>query len=99
MTDEASAYRNLDLPHQLIGHGALEYVRGEVHTNTVENYWSLLKRGIIGSFHQVSVKHLPRYLGSSPIATVIVPIWACSRERLRIWSILVISPMQALRAE
>jgi len=45
MTDEASAYRNLDLPHQVIRHGAPEYVRGEVHTNTVENYWSLLKRG------------------------------------------------------
>ena len=39
-----------------------EWVRGNVHTNTIENHWSLLKRGIIGSFHQVSVKHLDRYL-------------------------------------
>ena len=37
-------------------------MRGNVHTNTIENHWSLLKRGIIGSFHQVSVKHLDRYL-------------------------------------
>jgi hypothetical protein len=37
-------------------------VRGAVHTNTVENVWSLFKRSVIGSYHQVSVKHLPAYL-------------------------------------
>jgi len=39
-----------------------EYVRGDIHTNTIENFWSLLKRGIIGSYHKVSIKHLDRYL-------------------------------------
>jgi len=37
-------------------------VRGDVHTGTIDGYWGLLKRGIIGSYHQVSIKHLQRYL-------------------------------------
>jgi hypothetical protein len=37
-------------------------VRGDVHTGTIDGYWGLLKRGVIGSFHQISVKHLHRYL-------------------------------------
>lgn len=48
--------------HQTVNHGTKEWVRGDVHTNSVEGYWGLLKRGIIGSFHQISVKHLNRYL-------------------------------------
>src|SRR5438105_12710816 len=48
--------------HKRIQHKAKIYVQGEVHTNTVENAFSLLKRGIIGNFHQVSIKHLHRYL-------------------------------------
>jgi len=38
------------------------YVEGNIHTNTIENFWSLLKRGIMGSFHKVSIQHLPKYL-------------------------------------
>jgi hypothetical protein len=45
-----------------VDHVKKEWVRGEVHTNTVENVWSLFKRSIIGSYHQISVKHLDRYL-------------------------------------
>jgi len=37
-------------------------VRGNIHTNTAENFWSLFKRGVTGSFHKVSAKHLPRHL-------------------------------------
>ena len=48
--------------HKTIKHKERVYVRGDVHTNTVESAFSLLKRGIIGSFHQVSIKHLQRYL-------------------------------------
>jgi len=66
-TDEHPGYRLLaegpdGLPHQVIRHSAGEYVRGEVHTNNIENFWSLLKRGIIGNFHHVSKKYLPLYL-------------------------------------
>lgn len=48
--------------HQRVNHTQEEWVRGDVHTGTIDGYWSLLKRGIIGSFHQVSIKHLHRYL-------------------------------------
>ena len=37
-------------------------MRGEVHTGTIDSYWGLLERGLIGSFHRVSIKHLHRYL-------------------------------------
>src|SRR5271157_3810611 len=49
--------------HDTVKHREKEWVRGDVHTaGTIDGYWGLLKRGIIGSFHQVSVKHLHRYL-------------------------------------
>ncbi|HEV3273007.1 MAG TPA: IS1595 family transposase [Candidatus Methylacidiphilales bacterium] len=48
--------------HQSVNHHKREFVRGNVHTNTVEGYFSLLKRGVIGTFHHVSRKHLPLYL-------------------------------------
>jgi hypothetical protein len=43
-------------------HSANEYVRGDVHTNTVEGYFSILKRGTMGTYHHVSQQHLTRYL-------------------------------------
>lgn len=63
-TDEFPAYKSLreGFKHGVVKHIHYEYVRGDVHTNTIENFWSLLKRGIIGSYHKVSVKHLDRYL-------------------------------------
>lgn len=48
--------------HSKIAHKNKEYVRGEVHTNTVESAFSLLKRAVIGTYHQLSIKHLQRYL-------------------------------------
>lgn len=47
--------------HVVVDHSKGEYVKGGFHTNGIENFWSLLKRGIIGIFHQVSPKHLQRY--------------------------------------
>jgi len=64
-TDEANVYRTLgdhDTHHDSVNHGANEYVRGDVHTNTIESAFGLFKRALVGSFHQVSVKHLDRYL-------------------------------------
>ena len=65
-TDEAPQYRsipyNLRRPHQSVDHVAGEYVRGEVHTANIDSFWSLLKRGIMGSYHQVSRDYLPLYL-------------------------------------
>ncbi len=48
--------------HFTINHSWKEYVNGEIHTNTVENAFSLLKRGVIGTWHKISAKHLPAYL-------------------------------------
>jgi transposase-like protein len=66
-TDEWQAYKragiaDADTRHGRVNHSAGEYVRGDVHTNTAESVWSLFKRSIIGSYHQLSVKHLPAYL-------------------------------------
>lgn len=65
MTDSFASYRGLD--REYAGHFTVnhmdEYVRGEVHTNTAENFFSILKRGIDGVYHHVSEAHLGRYLG------------------------------------
>lgn len=63
VTDQLAAYKSVAKTHNhaVINH-IREYVRGKIHTNTIENFWSLLKRGIMGSFHKVSIKHLPKYL-------------------------------------
>jgi len=47
--------------HDTVNHSAMEYARGDVSTNTIEGFFGLLKRGIDGSFHHVSSKHLQRY--------------------------------------
>ena len=65
MTDEWHPYVGIadaDTTHEFVTHSAKEYVRGDVHTNTVEGAFGLFKRGLVGSFHQVSRKHLDRYL-------------------------------------
>jgi transposase-like protein len=66
-TDESNLYGTVagcikNHKHDTVCHIAKEWVRGDVHTGTIDGYWGLLKRGVIGSFHQVSIKHLQRYL-------------------------------------
>jgi transposase-like protein len=66
ITDESQIYHwalhSIDKKkHQTINHSK-EYVHGDIHTNTVESAFSLLKRGIVGTWHKVSAKHLPAYL-------------------------------------
>lgn len=48
--------------HESVNHSIGEYVRGDVYANTIEGYFSILKRGINGTYHHVSQKHLKRYL-------------------------------------
>ena len=65
ITDAWSPYRGIgdhDTTHEIVDHAQKEYVRGDVHTNTVENVWSLLKRSIVGSYQHLSEKHLDAYL-------------------------------------
>lgn len=64
-TDEHVAYSDLDglfFKHDTVNHAAGEYARGPVSTNSIESVWAVLKRGIHGVYHQVSAKHLTRYV-------------------------------------
>ncbi len=65
MTDESTVYAGLagkGFKHEMVNHSGKEWVRGDVSTQAIDGFWSLLKRAIIGSYHQVSVKHLDRYI-------------------------------------
>lgn len=65
-TDEFSSYRSLTerhgYDHETVDHSAKEYVRGDIHTNGIESFWSSVKRGINGTYVWVSKKHLQTYL-------------------------------------
>src|SRR4026209_1141510 len=62
-TDENPIYGDLDdYTHQTTWHARRRYVIGAVHTNTIEGFWSIFKRGIVGSFHKVSRKYMPLYV-------------------------------------
>jgi transposase-like protein len=64
VTDQWTGYPHLneEYPHAVIKHSSGEYVVGVVHTNTIEGFWSIFKRGCIGTFHKVSRKYLPLYV-------------------------------------
>jgi transposase-like protein len=65
MTDEGAVAKKIGgefAKHSTVNHGAGEYVRGDAHTNTIEGYFSIFKRGVYGTFHHVSQQHLKRYL-------------------------------------
>ncbi len=65
MTDEGGAAKKVGSEfalHDSVNHSVGEYVRGDAHTNTIEGYFSIMKRGIYGTFHHVSQQHLKRYL-------------------------------------
>ena len=62
-TDEAPAYQGMKHhSHWTVKHSANEYVKGMAHTNGIESFWSVLKRGLHGTYHHVSVKHLGKYV-------------------------------------
>jgi hypothetical protein len=62
-TDESSVYRHLaGYPHRTVEHRAHRYVVGAVHTNTIEGFWSIFKRGVVGTFHKVGAKYMPLYV-------------------------------------
>jgi transposase-like protein len=64
VTDEAGQYKHLnrDFPHDFVRHGQGEYGRGEVHTNTIEGYFSIFKRGMKGVYQHCAKRHLHRYM-------------------------------------
>jgi len=63
MTDEFSGYCRLKyfVKHETINH-QVAYVCGNIHTNSIESFWAILKRGIVGQYHKVSAKHLGKYI-------------------------------------
>lgn len=70
MTDDAAYYSKTQRPmtddfgaHSVVNHSLGEYVRGDIHTNTIESYFAILKRGLVGTFHHVGKEHLKRYIG------------------------------------
>ena len=68
ITDEHPAYRKLPshgYDHASVNHGLEEYVRGPIHTNSIESVWAIFKRSLQGVHHAVSPKHLPRYLAEA----------------------------------
>ena len=67
-TDESSSYQGLP-NHTSVNHGVGEYVKAQVHTNGLESFWSLMKRGYYGTYHRMSPAHLQRYVNESQGAT------------------------------
>lgn len=61
-TDDASAYHGLPRDREAVNHSVFEYVRGQAHTNGIESFWSMLKRGYQGTFHHFSAAHMQRYV-------------------------------------
>ena len=79
-TDQNSGYKNIvkkNYRHTSVNHSAGEYIKGQAHTNGVESFWSMLKRGHAGVYHKMSPKHLQRYIDEyvgrhnvRPLATI-----------------------------
>ncbi len=62
-TDDYQIYDGLkEYPRQTVEHHRKQYVVGAVHTNTIEGFWSIFKRGVVGTFHKMSVKYMPLYV-------------------------------------
>lgn len=63
MTDDHAVYAHISamLPHEVIRHKS-EYVRGDVHTQGIESFWAVLKRGLVGTYHHVDAGYLPQYV-------------------------------------
>ena len=79
-TDDHRGYHGLP-NHETVKHSVGEYVDGMAHTNGIESFWSMLKRGYKGTYHRMSAKHLQRYVNESPAGTTSGPGIPWSRWR------------------
>ena len=61
-TDSAAAYKGIPFDHEAVNHSVGEFVRQQAHTNGIESFWAMLKRGHHGTYHKISPKHLQRYV-------------------------------------
>ena len=62
-TDDHGGYQGMPFEHETVKHSVSEFVNGMAHTNGIESFWAMLKRGYHGTFHHMSEKHLNRYVG------------------------------------
>ena len=92
-TDEAPAYSGLKREHETVKHSISEYVREQAHTNGIESFWAMAKRGYHGTYHHWSGKHLDRYINEFTFRHNIRPLdtemqlagmsWSMENKRLR----------------
>ena len=92
-TDEAAAYKGIPFRHETVNHGVSEYVNGMAHTNGIESFWAMLKRGYQGTYHKMSPKHLQRYVtefagrhnirDEDTIDQMMIAVQGMERKRLR----------------
>ena len=61
-TDQGAGYQGMPFDHETVNHSVSEYVRDQAHTNGIESFWSMLKRGYHGTYHHMSAKHPDRYV-------------------------------------
>ena len=61
-TDDHGGYHGIHRRHETVKHSVGEYVREQAHTNGIESFWALMKRGYHGTYHHMSEKHLDRYV-------------------------------------
>lgn len=61
-TDESKLYLKMQFPRESVNHSGGEFVRGDVHTNGIEGFWSMFKRAYVGTYHSMSKKHMQRYV-------------------------------------
>lgn len=81
--------------HQTVKHSLNEWVKGDVHTNTLESVWSLLDRAIVASYHKLFVKHLPRTRTNSPSGSITGRTRSCSVTRCRSSALVAFSATTA----
>ncbi|MDX1471784.1 MAG: IS1595 family transposase, partial [Flavobacteriaceae bacterium] len=79
-TDEHRSYKGLKgYSHYTVNHSIGEYVNGNIHTNGIESFWAILKRGYYGIYHHFSWKHLHRYLSEFEIRWAMIDLNECDR--------------------
>jgi transposase-like protein len=97
-TDEWFGYNGLEKLYTrfIVNHNEKQYVNGTAHTNTMEGYWSLLKRGVVGIYHSVSSKHLQKYLDEFSFRYNTRDLNECGRFNTMLSNIATTLPYQKL---
>jgi hypothetical protein len=95
-TDQWVGYRGLgkEYPHGVVDHAKGQYVNGVIHTQTIEGFWSIIKRGIVGTYHRISTKYMPLYAAEFRFRYIAyTALYIGDRAALRsiIWSLATIS--------